>query len=124
MACVVLLAVLMLTGCTVVLPLVEPATPVATIAEEDAPLVTTPLPTPLPTAPSIQQVLAALDLPNARQMVQVEAERYISEGKDVDDIRALVALARGLGAETDRMAAYFATATPTVTETPAATATE
>ena len=61
--------------------------------------------------------LEKLGVPNIAQFVAVQAERYISEGRDANDIRALVALAKGLGCETARMAMYFATATATFTAT-------
>jgi len=67
--------------------------------------------------------LDKLGVPNQGQYVAVQAERYISEGRDVNDIRSLVALSKGLGTHTDRMVMYFATATSTLTPVPTATST-
>jgi hypothetical protein len=65
--------------------------------------------------------LDKLGVPNQGQYVAVQAERYISEGRDVSDIRALVTLSKGLGTHTDRMVMYFATATSTFTPVPTST---
>lgn len=67
--------------------------------------------------------LEKLGAPNPGQLVAVQAERYIAEGRDIGDIRALVNLANAMGAATSRMLAYLATPTATFTLTPAPTAT-
>jgi len=67
--------------------------------------------------------LEKLKVPNPGQFVAVQAESYISEGRDINDIRSLVALAKGLGTDTERMARYFATPTSTFTPTPPSTPT-
>ena len=45
--------------------------------------------------------LDKLGVPNQGQYVAVQTERYISEGRNVSDIRSLVALSKGLGTHTD-----------------------
>lgn len=62
--------------------------------------------------------LAQLGVPNINQSLSALIDRYISEGRDEADIRALVALASGLGIVSPQMVAYLATQTPLPTETP------
>jgi hypothetical protein len=70
-----------------------------------------------------QARLAMLDAPNINQWVADLVDRYISAGQDEADIRALVALANGLGVNSPRMAAYVASPTPLPTHTPPPTPT-
>jgi hypothetical protein len=69
--------------------------------------------------------LDKLNTPNIVQFVNVLADRYIAEGRSLNDVRSLAILTKGLGGDTTRLAMYLATATPTVTLTftPSATAT-
>jgi len=62
--------------------------------------------------------LEQLDLPNISQSLSAMIDSYISEGRDEADIRALVALADGLGVASPNMMAYLATQTPLPTDTP------
>jgi hypothetical protein len=61
--------------------------------------------------------LTQLHMPNIAQFVAVLAERYMHEGHDAGEVRALAMLAYGLGADTTRLSQFLATATPTVTQT-------
>jgi hypothetical protein len=70
-----------------------------------------------------QERLARLDAPNIQQWVTDLAGRYIQEGRDVADIRALAALAHGLGVTAPEVVAYLASPTPPPTDTPRPTAT-
>jgi hypothetical protein len=65
-----------------------------------------------------QARLDELELPNVNQSLAAQIDRYISEGQDEADIRALVALADGLGIASPNMVAYLATQTPVPTDTP------
>lgn len=57
--------------------------------------------------------LRALNISNVPAYVQVVAERFISQGRNVEDIRHLVALAEGMGRLTPLMEAYrFVTPSP------------
>lgn len=62
--------------------------------------------------------LEQLGVPNINQSLSALIDRYISEGQDEADIRALVALADGLGITSPQMVAYLATQTPLPTSTP------
>jgi hypothetical protein len=70
-----------------------------------------------------QARLEKLDVPNLKLWMEPLVERYIDEGKNEADIRALVALADALGVNNPRMVAYLATATPLSTDTPLPTPT-
>lgn len=72
---------------------------------------------------SAQARVAQLAAPNVNQWIVDLTERSISEGRNEADIRALAALARGLGVDTPQMVAYVATATPRPTNTPLPTPT-
>jgi hypothetical protein len=65
-----------------------------------------------------QARLALLDAPNINQWVADLVDRYVSAGRDEADIRALVALATGLGVNSPSMVAYAASPTPLPTHTP------
>ncbi len=65
-----------------------------------------------------QARLDKLDAANINAWIQNLVDDYIIEERDEADIRALVELARGLGATTSRMATYLATPTPPPTNTP------
>lgn len=62
--------------------------------------------------------LEKLGLPNVNQSLSALIDRYISEGRNEEDIRALVSLADGLGIASPQMVAYLATQTPLPTDTP------
>jgi hypothetical protein len=64
-----------------------------------------------------QARLAELSLPNADQSISALCERYISEGRDEEEIRAMATLADALGVASPRMVAYLASPTPLPTET-------
>ena len=70
-----------------------------------------------------RQRLDQLDAPNVEQWIANLADRYITEGRDDADTRALVGLALGLNVYTPRMAAYLPTPTPRPTSTPLPTPT-
>jgi len=61
--------------------------------------------------------LSFLEAPNVNQWVADMVDRYIDEGRDQEDLQALVALAHGLGVDSPRMLAYMATPTPPPTVT-------
>jgi hypothetical protein len=65
-----------------------------------------------------QARLEKLGVPNLRVWVDPLVERYIDEGMDEADIRALADLAHALGSNDPKMVAYLATATPVPTDTP------
>lgn len=67
--------------------------------------------------------LTELDLPRPEQYVAFMADRYIQEGRDVNDtdLQNIIRLAEGLGTSTRSMIAYIATATPLPTDTPTPT---
>lgn len=67
--------------------------------------------------------LKELGAPNPSQLVAAQAERFIAEGRDIEDIRSLARLADALGSTSPRVAMYLATPTPTQTMTPAPTET-
>lgn len=67
--------------------------------------------------------LDALGLPNRAQWVALVADKYLSEGRNVQDTRALIVLAQAMGSSTDKMALFVATATPTNTPSPVPTST-
>ena len=64
-----------------------------------------------------QTRLSFLEAPNVNQWVADMVDRYIDEGRDQEDLQALVALAHGLGVDSPRMLAYMATPTPPPTDT-------
>ena len=70
-----------------------------------------------------QARLARLEVPNVNQSISAMIDRYINEGRDEADIRALVALASALGVTSPNMVAYIATPTPLPTDTPLPTPT-
>ncbi len=70
-----------------------------------------------------QARLDQLQAANVNQWVAKLTDDYITAGRDEADIRALVALAHGLGVQSSRMAAYLATPTPLPTDTPLPTQT-
>lgn len=70
-----------------------------------------------------QARLDLLEAANVPQWVAALADRYIAEGRDEADIRALAELAHGLGLDTAKLAAYLATPTPLPTDTPLPTPT-
>ncbi len=72
---------------------------------------------------SAQVRLARLEQPNIGQSVSALCERYISEGRDEGDIRALATLADALGVASPVMVAYLASPTPLPTDTPTPTST-
>ncbi|MGD8598839.1 MAG: hypothetical protein PVJ26_17600, partial [Anaerolineae bacterium] len=66
-----------------------------------------------------QTQLAQLDAPNVQQWIVSLADRYIAEGQDPTDIRALVTLAQALDATSPQMSAWLAAAaSPTPTTLP------
>jgi hypothetical protein len=65
-----------------------------------------------------QARLEMLEAPNINQWLGDMIDRYIDEEQDEEDIRALVALAYGLGVQSPRMVAYQASPTPVPTDTP------
>jgi hypothetical protein len=67
--------------------------------------------------------LARLEVPNINQSLSALIDRYILEGRDEAEIRALVALANAQGVMSPNMVAYLATNTPVPTETPLPTPT-
>lgn len=67
--------------------------------------------------------LARLEVPNINQSISALIDRYISEGQNEADIRALAALAHALGVMSPNMVAYLATSTPVPTDTPLPTPT-
>ncbi|MGC8839460.1 MAG: hypothetical protein ACP5UM_13725, partial [Anaerolineae bacterium] len=67
--------------------------------------------------------LESLQAGNPAQLVVALAERYIAEGRDLDDIQCLAGLAEGLGVRSPQVLAYLATPTPTPTWTSTPTAT-
>lgn len=70
-----------------------------------------------------QARLDPLEAPNIRQWVAQLADRYIAEGRNEGDIRAVVELAHGLGVDTPQMVSYLASPTPLPTDTPLPTPT-
>jgi hypothetical protein len=67
--------------------------------------------------------LDQLEAANVNQWIAGLADRYIAEGKEEADIRALAELAKGLGVDTAHLVAYLATPTPLPTDTPLPTPT-
>ena len=67
--------------------------------------------------------LARLEVPNINQSLSALIDRYILEGQDETEIRALVALANAQGMMSPNMVAYLATNTPIPTDTPLPTPT-
>jgi hypothetical protein len=67
--------------------------------------------------------LDQLEAPNVKLWVSEMANRFISEGRDEDDIEAVVELADGLGVANLQMMAYLASPTPVPTDTPVPTPT-
>lgn len=67
--------------------------------------------------------LELLDVPNINQWLSALIDTYILEGRDVNDIRALVTLADALGVSSPQMVAYLASPTPMPTDTPPPTPT-
>jgi hypothetical protein len=72
---------------------------------------------------SAQARLAGLELPNTQQSVSALFDRYIAEGRDEGETRALAALADALGVASPRIVAYLPTNTPLPTDTPLPTST-
>jgi hypothetical protein len=70
-----------------------------------------------------QARLARLEVPNINQSLSALIDRYILEGRDEAEIRALVALANAQGVVSPNMVAYLATNTPIPTDTPLPTPT-
>ncbi|MGD9145629.1 MAG: hypothetical protein PVI80_08710 [Anaerolineae bacterium] len=70
-----------------------------------------------------QARLARLEVPNINQSLSALIDRYILEGQDESEIRALVALANAQGVLSPNMVAYVATNTPIPTDTPLPTPT-
>ena len=66
--------------------------------------------------------LSGLDDASVAQTIVVLAERYLAEGHDVRDVRALARLADALGGTSAAVRPFIATPTATVTPTPTATA--
>jgi hypothetical protein len=60
----------------------------------------------------VVQRLRVLGIENAPEHIQEVAERYITNSRDVDDVRPLVALAEGLGRLTPMMEPYRAVTVP------------
>lgn len=56
--------------------------------------------------------LRALEVSNVPAYVQMVTERYISQGRDIEDIRHLVTLAEAMGRLTPLMEAYRVVPTP------------
>lgn len=67
--------------------------------------------------------LNELELPNRAQWVALVADKYLHEGRNEQETRALIGLAQAMGSSTDAMALFVATATPTSTPTPLPTST-
>ncbi len=67
--------------------------------------------------------LDKLEVPNSNQWLSALIDRYIVEGREVDDLRALVTLADALGISSPQMMAYLASPTPLPTDTPLPTST-
>lgn len=67
--------------------------------------------------------LESLQAGNPAQLVVALTERYIAEGRDLDEIQCLAGLAEGLGVRSPQVLAYLATPTPTPTWTSTPTAT-
>lgn len=67
--------------------------------------------------------LELLEVPNINQYLSALIDTYIAEGRDVNDIRALVTLADALGISSPQMVAYLASPTPLPTDTPPPTPT-
>ena len=65
-----------------------------------------------------QARLARLEILGIEQEIAVLIDRYIAEGHDEADIRALAILGRALGVESPQSLAYLATPTPLPTSTP------
>lgn len=65
--------------------------------------------------------LAELEDPDIENTIVVMAERYIREGQDVRDVRALARLADTLGSTSAAMRPFIATPTPTPSPTPSPT---
>jgi hypothetical protein len=65
--------------------------------------------------------LAELEDPDITKTIVAMAERYINEGRDARDIRALARLADALGGTSAAMRPFIATPTPTSTLTPTST---
>jgi hypothetical protein len=72
---------------------------------------------------SAQDRLAELELPNTPQSVSALFDRYVAEGRDEHELRAVAALADALGVASPRMVAYLPTNTPLPTDTPLPTST-
>ena len=70
-----------------------------------------------------QARLVRLEVPNINQSLSALIDRYILEGRDEAEIRALVALANAQGVISPNMVAYLATNTPIPTDTPLPTPT-
>ncbi|HSJ55968.1 MAG TPA: PT domain-containing protein [Anaerolineae bacterium] len=71
-----------------------------------------------------QSRLDELEVPNVGQSLSSMVDRWIAEGRDEAEIRALVTLARDMGVSTSRTAAaYIASPTPPPTDTPLPTPT-
>ncbi len=67
--------------------------------------------------------LAKLEDPDIENTIVHLAERHISEGQDVRDVRALARLANGLGRTSAAVRPFIATPSPTSTPSPTATPT-
>jgi hypothetical protein len=67
--------------------------------------------------------LDQMEAANVHQWIAGLADRYIAEGRNEADIRALAELAKGLGVDTAHLVAYLATPTPLPTDTPVPTLT-
>jgi hypothetical protein len=65
--------------------------------------------------------LAQLEDPDTEKTIVALAERYINEGRDAHDIRALARLSDALGGTSAAMRPFIATSTPTLTLTPTPT---
>jgi hypothetical protein len=70
-----------------------------------------------------QQQLAELDVPNTNQWLAGLIDRYLNEGRDPAETRALIELARGMGVNSPAVLAYVATLTPLPTDTTVPTTT-
>jgi len=68
-----------------------------------------------------QKRLARLEDPDMEDTIVHLAERHISEGQDVRDVRALARLANGLGRTSAAVRPFIATPSPTSTSSPIAT---
>lgn len=72
---------------------------------------------------SARVALDALDVPNTRQWLAGLIDRYLAEGGDPAELRALVELAHGLGVNSPQVVAYVASLTPAPTDTAVSTIT-